>query len=196
MYRYYNGEAENPFPEGSICRFYWFYESKFEEAWALNESSDWYAFFSDWDLGRNFLQLLREEDYERPRDKVRIFDLWLEYLFTEKLSGSLEAEYFASAVYKDTGYKYYKGEETCPFANDTGASVWWRIESYAAENGDEKLPGRLSRTMIEYLRERVWQSDSGWDTTWDEASKRATIMYNRGIWDPSFLNDKDRRLEI
>ena len=169
MYRYYNGEAENPFPEGSICRFYWFYESKFEEAWALNESSDWYAFFSDWDL---------------------------EYLFTEKLSGSLEAEYFASAVYKDTGYKYYKGEETCPFAHDTGASVWWRIESYAAENGDEKLPGRLSRTMIEYLRERVWQSDSGWDTTWDEASKRATIMYNRGIWDPSFLNDKDRRLEI
>lgn len=96
MYRYYNGEAENPFPEGSICRFYWFYESKFEEAWRNNDASDWYALFDTYDLGARYLEIVKDlpdtdasiEDKKKP-----IFRLWLDYLFKDKLSPSDRLKY-------------------------------------------------------------------------------------------------------
>lgn len=107
MYRCYRGEAENPYfkelwasevdkshlppPECMKYDFilpaekvqelswkgkFWFYESIFESNfWPLN-TTEWYA-----------LGLLPGGDYERPADlnKKQVFELWLGYLFTEKL---------------------------------------------------------------------------------------------------------------
>lgn len=84
-------------------------------------------------------------------------------------------------------YSYYKGEEKCPFDGLSGKSFWWELEQYAFENKDEKLAGRLSDTMLEFIRERVWQSDSGWDTTWEIGIKRATELYKKGLWSSRYI---------
>lgn len=91
-------------------------------------------------------------------------------------------------------YTYYKGEETCPFPPFSGKAVWWKIESYAAKAKDDKLAGRLSDTMLEYLRERVWQNDSGSTTTWEVGIKRSSELYKKGLWSAKYINEIDAGL--
>jgi hypothetical protein len=78
---------------------FWYYESVFERDFSSRESSDWFSFFGDYGLGDAFMRLLSEADYERPTNKAKkqIFELWLQYLFAEKLY----AEYGGRNSYKD-----------------------------------------------------------------------------------------------
>ncbi|GIJ96561.1 hypothetical protein CAPN001_11300 [Capnocytophaga stomatis] len=90
MYRFFNGENNNPFnaQNQNTQYMFWFYEQHFEEKFQQYESSDWYAFFKEMGIGDEFMALLSEEDYEKPTvtKKRKIFDLWLnKYLFVEKL---------------------------------------------------------------------------------------------------------------
>lgn len=196
MFRYFAGEKNNPFAEGTNKHRFWFYEAIFERSWANNESSDWYAFFKSYDLERNFMQLLRKEDHDKPSDKAGVFSLWLEYLFTEKLDRTDESLYFNQAVYTEKPYEYYQGEEDCPFDAGSGKVFWWRIERYAFEAGDQKREGELSETMLSYIREKVWQSDSGAPTTsWETGIKRSTELYRLGEWTPVYITDQEARIE-
>lgn len=89
MFRYYKGEAENPFSQEkqNSAHMFWFYESVFQKNFDRWESSDWYDFFGHTERGESFMKLLSDEDYERPTEKKKkpIFEIWLDYLFTEKL---------------------------------------------------------------------------------------------------------------
>ena len=87
-------------------------------------------------------------------------------------------------------YSFYKGEDSCPFS-DAGRCFWWRVESYAARNGDDKKKGKLSPTMLSFIKERVWQSRSGWTTSWEEAKARAQDCYSSGLWNAGYISDKD-----
>jgi len=89
--------------------------------------------------------------------------------------------------------RYYKGEEIDPFVD--GRSVWWKIESYGVYFGDKTFI-ELSPTMIDYIRERVWQSDSGWNTTWDEALKRAKELYRLGKWSVGYISQQEANISI
>lgn len=90
MYKFYKGESDNPFDHETqnTQHMFWFYESIFERDFISNDSPDWFAFFGDNKLGQRFMKLLSEEDYERPTEakKKPLFELWLDYLFTEKLT--------------------------------------------------------------------------------------------------------------
>lgn len=83
--------------------------------------------------------------------------------------------------------RYYKGEKECPF-ND-GRGEWWIIEYYGVNAGD-KTDKDLSPTMISFIKERIWQSESGCTTTWDEALKRAKELYEKGMWNAGYITDK------
>jgi len=101
MFRYYKGEKENPFDKESqnSAHMFWLYESVFERDFIGRESSDWFAFFEGYGMGGDFMKILSDADYERPTDKVKkhVFDLWLKYLFAEKLY----AEYGGDNWYRD-----------------------------------------------------------------------------------------------
>lgn len=85
-------------------------------------------------------------------------------------------------------YKYFKGEDLCPFDAGSGKAVWWKIEKYAFEAKDVKYHNTLSETMLSYLRERVWQSDSGAPTTsWETGIKRSTDLYKKGLWSAGYI---------
>ena len=91
---------------------------------------------------------------------------------------------------KYKNYMYYKGEENSPYRED-GKSFWWRVESYAFQNGDDKIQDTLSETMCAYLRERHWQGDTcDANIRWETALKRATEMYLKGTWEGSNLSRK------
>jgi hypothetical protein len=89
MFRYFKGENENPFSweKQNAAHMYWFYESIFQGDFDRWESSDWYSFFGPAELGERFMKLLTDKDYERPTEEIKkpIFEIWLDYLFTEKL---------------------------------------------------------------------------------------------------------------
>jgi hypothetical protein len=90
MFRFYQGEKSNPFDKEkqSAQYMFWFYESVFEREFLKNDSSEWYSFFSMHDdMGKEFMRILSESDYERPtQDKKKpLFELWLTYLFKYKL---------------------------------------------------------------------------------------------------------------
>ncbi|AWL09615.1 hypothetical protein HME7025_01763 [Aquirufa nivalisilvae] len=89
MFKCYNGEEENPFDpiHQNTKHMFWFYESVFESSFSQNKTSDWINFFSSYDLKKDFMQILSEEDKVRPslKKKKQIFDLWLIYFFTHKL---------------------------------------------------------------------------------------------------------------
>ncbi len=108
MYKYFKGEKENPFDKETQNTAYnfWWYESIFEGLFAEKESSDWFAFFSDYGIGKEFMQILSEHDYQRPGldKKKQVFELWLEYLFEYKLY----AEYGGPNWYKEQYYSVYK----------------------------------------------------------------------------------------
>jgi hypothetical protein len=107
MYRFFKGEKENPFDKDKQNNQYmfWFYESVFERQFNENDSSEWYDFLGgrNTSLGKEFMDMLSTEDYERPTEKKKasIFKLWLEkYLFVDKLYG----EYGGENWYKKTYY--------------------------------------------------------------------------------------------
>ena len=91
MYRYFNGEQNNPFNQENqnTAFLFWFYESVFENEFRKNEISSWCKFFEAYGLGFEFMQIISEDDYDRPNEskKSQIFDLWLIYLFRDKLFG-------------------------------------------------------------------------------------------------------------
>lgn len=104
MYKYFKGEKENPFDKISQNTQYmfWFYESVFENDFSKRESSEWFDFFDNYGMGEEFMKILSESDYIRPtvEKKKQIFELWLEYLFSNKLYG----EYGGNNRYKDAYY--------------------------------------------------------------------------------------------
>ncbi|MBR1889446.1 MAG: hypothetical protein IJ816_02335 [Alloprevotella sp.] len=89
--------------------------------------------------------------------------------------------------------RYYKGEDKSPF--EDGRSIWWMLERYAVNAGD-KTNKDLSPTMINYIRERIWQSDSGWNTNWSEALYRAKTLYEQGKWNAGYIADKSTSISI
>jgi hypothetical protein len=82
--------------------FFWFYESIFARDFENNESSDWYSFFGgarESKSSQKFMNLLTDEDYERPTEKIKadVFKLWLDdYLFVNKLDDGEKARYYAT----------------------------------------------------------------------------------------------------
>jgi hypothetical protein len=101
MYRYFKGEKENPFDKEKQNNEYmfWFYESTFERDYSGLDSSEWFDFFNNYGMGDAFMKILSEADYDKPtnEEKKQIFDLWLKYLFSEKLY----AEYGGDNWYKE-----------------------------------------------------------------------------------------------
>lgn len=89
MFRFYQGEESNPFDneKQNAQHQFWFYESCFEDLFERYSSSEWYSFFDDYGMGKDFMKILSSEDYERPSDekKLPVFDLWLKYFFKFKL---------------------------------------------------------------------------------------------------------------
>src|SRR5574344_1037383 len=83
MYKFFKGEKKNPYEKThSDAKMWWFYESRFDEDFEQNSSSDWFAFFESIGLSDKFMDLLDEEDYEKPHDKKKLFDFWLnDYFF-------------------------------------------------------------------------------------------------------------------
>ncbi len=88
-------------------------------------------------------------------------------------------------------YKYYKGEQNDPYeGKDFGKSFWWTLESYAAKADDEKERDMLSMTMVQYLKEIMWEGDGQPDTTKEEMLKRADELYNHGFWSRNYIGHK------
>lgn len=96
IYRYYAGELFNPFEAGTVGRFFWFYENKFDEDWRSREAADWYGFFKEQGLGDEFLEIvkdLEDTDSSIKSKKPEIFELWKKYLFSNKLPQDLKKIY-------------------------------------------------------------------------------------------------------
>ena len=88
-------------------------------------------------------------------------------------------------------YKYFNGEKENPFkGKDFGKAFWWKVERYGFEAGDKKEDGKLSRTMMDYIKEHHWEGDGQSNTDMLTALKRATTMYQKGIWSRSFVTVK------
>ena len=86
-------------------------------------------------------------------------------------------------------YSYYKGEADCPY-KDSGRRFWWKLESYAFNAKDHKEKNALSKTMIFYLQEHMWEGDGQHDTTKKEMLKRANELYNKGFWSCNYISFK------
>lgn len=86
-------------------------------------------------------------------------------------------------------YSYYKGEKQNPhqFNGDVGKCAWWNLEYEAALRGDVKKKKQLSKTMIEYIREKIWGGDGQPDISLEVALIRATEMYKMGIFSRDYL---------
>ena len=86
-------------------------------------------------------------------------------------------------------YSYFKGEKQNPheYNGDVGKYFWWTLESYAAERGDRKKKKELSKTMVEYIREKLWGGDGQPDVSLEVALIRATEMYKIGVWYRSYV---------
>lgn len=91
-------------------------------------------------------------------------------------------------------YSFYKGEEVCPFS-DFGKAFWWRVESYSAEQDDDKKPERLSPVMFAYLKSHMWEGDAQPTTSLVEFKKRATALYLRGAWSRNYVTQRCWSLE-
>lgn len=88
-------------------------------------------------------------------------------------------------------YTYYKGEIQNPFSGwNFGKAFWWTVEKYAVEAGDEKKPGKLSDTMVAYIRELHWEGPGHYDTTRTEMLERATELYTHGVWSSEYISIK------
>lgn len=91
-------------------------------------------------------------------------------------------------------YLYYKGEKDCPMhgAINAGKAFWWRIEASAFKNGDKKKSGKLSKTMLAFLREWHWEPDC--TLAWELAVQRATEMYCKGLWSPPYFERENLKV--
>lgn len=89
MFRYYHGEKNNPFDHDleNTSYMFWFYESVFQSQFDEWDSSGRYAFFGKNELGNRFMKLITDLDHERPTEMIKkaLFEIWLDYLFTDKL---------------------------------------------------------------------------------------------------------------
>ncbi len=97
-----------------------------------------------------------------------------------------------SKKYKN--YLYYKGEESNPF-DDFGKAFWWDLEHYAFENSDEKPKNDLSVTMVHYIKEKMMDGGNLPTITNEEAMRRASEMYRRGIWNAACVCNRERPIE-
>ena len=93
MYKFYKGEKECPKKLGAEQGRLWNAERVFEEEFKKNDSSDWFAFFSNCEIdGKKASSIFMkkidpDKEYERPAEisKAWIFDLWVNYyLFVDK----------------------------------------------------------------------------------------------------------------
>lgn len=48
----------------------------------------------------------------------------------------------------------------------------------------------LSMTMVNYLKEHLWEGDGQHNTTKEEMLKRADELYNHGIWSRNYIGLK------
>lgn len=93
-------------------------------------------------------------------------------------------------------YSYYKGEKQNPFeGKDFGKAFWWNLESHASERGDKKQKRQLSESMVEYIREKMWDGDGQHDISLEVALIRATEAYKLGIWARSYITCSDYTLD-
>jgi len=90
---------------------------------------------------------------------------------------------------KYENYSYYKGEKENPhqYNGDVGKYFWWTIEAHAAERGDRKRKKELSDSMVDYIREKIWDGDGEHDISLEVALIRATEMYKIGVWFRSYI---------
>lgn len=87
-------------------------------------------------------------------------------------------------------YKYYKGESENPYTSkDFGKAFWWTVELYAVQKKDEKEREMLSMTMVNYIRAHHWNGE-GHDTTKEEMLKRASELYQKGLWSRDYIGIK------
>ena len=49
-------------------------------------------------------------------------------------------------------------------------------------NNDNKLPDKLSKTMLHYLKEHDWEGADQHDTNEEEMLKRAYELYIHAVW--------------
>ncbi|MDR3272966.1 MAG: hypothetical protein LBT29_05760 [Flavobacteriaceae bacterium] len=91
-----------------------------------------------------------------------------------------------------SNYLYFKGEKDCPIYEweNSGKIAWWGIEASAYRNGDKKEKGKLSQTMLDYIREWHWEPDR--NISWEEAVKRANEIYNRGVFNTDYFYNKSK----
>lgn len=82
--------------------------------------------------------------------------------------------------------KYYKGEKECPY-EDFGKHFWWVVEMYGVDAKDEIKSNTLSKTMLHYILEHHWDGDCQHNTDKETAIKRATELYNKGLWSGSYI---------
>lgn len=108
MFKCYKGEKNNPFDHASqnTQHMFWFYESIFEKDFLINTTSEWFDFFSIYGLDNDFSYILSKEDKERPslKKKKLVFDLWLTYLFTQKLYAEYGGENTFEKLYQALRY--------------------------------------------------------------------------------------------
>lgn len=107
MYKCFKGEKENPFDneKQNAQHMFWYYESVFEDQFNLHSSSDWHSFFLDHDMRDDFMKILSEQDYEKPSEEKKkpVFELWLTYLFKEKLYPEYGGENTYKKAYNTIG---------------------------------------------------------------------------------------------
>ena len=70
------------------------------------------------------------------------------------------------------------------------SEIWYRLEFYACNRRDIKEKDKLSQTMIDYIRNKIWDTGNFDDATgsigFDECVKRCTEMYNKGVWSANY----------
>lgn len=89
---------------------------------------------------------------------------------------------------KYENYSYYKGESKNPFeGKDFGKAFWWELERDAFERGDKKQKRQLSESMVEYIREKMWDGDGQHDISLEVALIRAAELYRLGVWARSYI---------
>ena len=89
---------------------------------------------------------------------------------------------------KYENYSYYKGEKENPFTGkNSGKAFWWELEREAFERGDRKKKKELSKAMVDYIREKMWDGDGQHDISLEVALIRATEMYKIGVWFRSYI---------
>jgi hypothetical protein len=106
MYRFYKGEENNPFDNknDSLRARFWNAEKTFETSFFKWEAHKLNSFFKDHDMGKDFIELISEDDREFITDKTKkpLFELWLKYLFKFKYYAEYGGENTQEKTYFST----------------------------------------------------------------------------------------------